>query len=125
MRAHYTTSSEDKAKIVAYAPGLSALASAVLDEIIEATSTMISLDEWGIKASHGHLRLIAHRGTKALAAGKPSAAGPLQSRTVDKLSETFAASVAGGGGDSEYRSTSYGVEYLELRDSLLILPVVA
>lgn len=84
-----------------------------LSAIIVSTQNLIRLNEWGDAASEGHKYIAAHFGTLLLT---PSAvAGPVTSRKIDKISETYLATAIG---DGELSQTSFGRLYMMLRDNL-------
>lgn len=103
----------DGAALIAKVPSLSSFAGAELDEIVATTCDMLQVDIWGDKLERAHTWLAAHFCTVIL---DPSGAtGPVVSRTLDKLSESYA---VGSFDDAELGSTKYGRLYLALRASL-------
>lgn len=96
-----------------------------LDTIIEFTAEMISIEAWGEKASKGHALLAAHFATKFLQGGSggAGAGGPVQSRTIDKISVTYAVSSIVAASDAQLGDTIYGQMYLAMRRTLVIEPL--
>ena len=82
---------------------------------------VLSCDEiiWGDFYNPGVCYLTAHLLTRSANGG--SAAGPVQSEKVGDLSRTYAVSSGG----NALGSTAYGAEYLRLRSTLALSPVVA
>ena len=73
----------------------------VVDDI---TPPLLSPERWGDRLSQGHQTLAAHFAVLTI---KPElATGPVASRTIDKLSESYAVSGIAGGG--ELSATKYG-----------------
>jgi hypothetical protein len=89
-----------------------------LDEA--ALSVNVSL--WGIKADLGQAYLAAHLLTIDKRGGS-GAAGMVTSEKVGDLSRNYAAPNTGAL-DPTLSATSYGIEFLRLRRSILISPMV-
>lgn len=89
----------------------------VLELVVVITCKMITLsfDIWGDLADEGHRTLAAHFATLILGGGASGSTGPVTSRTLDKLSESYA---AGAFDDAELSATKYGRLHLALLGSL-------
>lgn len=87
---------------------------------LDATEGLINLSCWKAKACAGHAMIAAHM----MSVTKDGERGPVNQRTIDKISVTYAAVGAATGLDAEYSGTRYGRMYLALRSTLLIAPVV-
>ena len=84
-----------------------------MDVIVSITCNMLHVDVWGDLLSDAHLTLAAHFATIVL---NPAAAtGPVVSRSLDKLSESYA---VGAFDDAELGSTKYGRLHKALLSSL-------
>jgi hypothetical protein len=114
------------AEVVILAPELvgSAVDPEPLDTIIEFTGEMISIEEWGEKASKGHALLAAHFASLWILSpgGGGAPAGAVTSRTLDKLSVSYASGVAKSGNPA-FALTKYGQFYLAMFDTLMIPPL--
>lgn len=111
-------------EVLVYANGdLDALDPEVLQEIVDATALMISLDAWGLKAFDGHLNLAAHFGSKAKSATSASPSGAVTSRSIGALSISYGTAAAPAASDGDLSSTSYGQLYLMLKRTLLVPPM--
>lgn len=119
---HYTTSADDKAEILAYAPGLSSLSSAQLDHVITWTARLINLRRWAQKASDGHLLLIAHIGTVLGSGGAAAPAGPVTARAIGPINTSYAGPAIEPS-DGNLNGTGYGQQYLMLRNSIVVVPL--
>ena len=119
---HYTTSAEDKAEILAYAPGLSALSTAQLEQVITWTARVINLQRWGRKTSDGHLLLIAHVGTVQGAGAAAAPSGAVTARTIGGISTSYGAAAVEPG-EGNLNGTGYGQQYLLLRRSIVVVPL--
>ena len=109
-----------KAELLAFAPGLCGENREPAETLLEVAGSMISLECWGTKASNGHLLLAAHLLQLFAGAGGASAGGPVASRTIGKISESYAVATQA---DAELATTTYGQLYLTLRKTLLLLPI--
>lgn len=91
-------------------------------ELIETTlacaCSQINVECWGGKADCAHLYLTAHM--LSLAIGAES--GPVSSRTIDKISESYAIAAASGS-DADLSSTRWGRLYAQMRRSLFVAPL--
>ncbi len=91
-------------------------------ELIETTlacaCSQINIECWGGKADCAHLYLTAHM--LSLAIGAES--GPVSSRTIDKISESYAIAAASGS-DADLSSTRWGRLYAQMRRSLFVAPL--
>lgn len=91
-------------------------------ELIETTlacaCSQINVECWGAKADCAHLYLTAHM--LSLAIGAES--GPVSSRTIDKISESYAIAAASGS-DADLSSTRWGRLYAQMRRSLFVAPL--
>lgn len=114
MAKRYAT----KAEVLALATELTD--EAPLDVIVEMTQSMVNLETWGSKASVAHQALAAHFATEVM--NPAGATGPVASRTIDKLAESYAVTAPS---DAELGTTKYGRLYLMLRKGLLVVPFSA
>jgi hypothetical protein len=105
----------NKAAVMALAPGLTD--DAVLDVIVSITCKIIeqSFDIWGDLAEKAHLTLAAHFASIMQSGDVGGPSGAVISRTIDKLSESYA---AGHFEDTELGSTKFGRLHLALLASL-------
>lgn len=99
--------------------GATLLGGEVLITTITDSTCQMQGDCWGVKKSWGHLYLAAHFAT--LAAG--GAGGPVTSRSIDKISESFAPTPFAQT-DAALSSTKWGIMYLALRKTLPNLGIV-
>lgn len=88
-------------------------AGAELDMVVGITCRMLHADIWGDLLSDAHFTLAAHFATLVLA--PEQAGGQVVSRSLDKLSESYA---AGEFADAELGSTKYGRLHQMLLGSL-------
>lgn len=85
---------------------------------LECACSQINIECWGGKADCAHLYLTAHM--LSLAIGAES--GPVSSRTIDKISESYAIATASGS-DADLSSTRWGRLYAQMRRSLFVAPL--
>ena len=85
---------------------------------LECACAQINLECWGNKADCAHIYLTAHM--LSLAIGQES--GPVSSRTIDKISESYAIATASGS-DADLSSTKWGRLYAQMRRSLFVAPL--
>lgn len=90
---------------------------AYLESLLACTCRMINLACWGAKASCASAYLAAH--FALVAEGEET--GPVSSRTLDKLAESYASNPSS---DADFGSTKYGRLYVALRKTLIIAPIV-
>jgi hypothetical protein len=112
-----------QARALRRCPALEALDPDLLTDIVDDSACMINPDFWGKKAVPGLALLICHYGTRFdPAASSAAAAGPVASRTLDKLSVSYV-SAALSEDARTFGSTTFGQAYLELRATLIIAPI--
>lgn len=80
----------------------------------------INLDCWGDKASCGHIYLTAHLCSVADSGER----GPVNAKTIDKISVSYAAVGTATGLDAHFSTTKWGRLYLSMKSTLLVMPVV-
>lgn len=104
-----------KSAVIELAPGLAD--DAVLDVVVAITCKIIeqAFDIWGDLADEAHRTLAAHFATILQSEGPSGATGAVTSRTIDKLTESYA---AGNFEDAELGSTKYGRLHAALLASL-------
>ncbi len=91
---------------------------ALIDQALACACSQINLECWGKKAQCAHIYLTAHMLTVA-AGGE---AGPVESRKIDKIEEKFG-TIWNPDLDPSFGTTKWGRLYLQLKSTLLILPV--
>lgn len=98
--------------VVAIAPELSSVGASTQAAILADVYTEVVVDNWysEARANRAAKYLAAHLAT--LTVGARGGAGPVQSRSVGQVSESFAVSVAEGSNNLD--STAYGKEYRRL-----------
>jgi len=85
-----------------------------IDEMVSCTCGMLG-DCWGVKKDCAHRYLALH----FLTVASGGAGGPVSSRTIDRLSESYAITPPT---DAELGSTKWGLLYLALKKTVLKLP---
>lgn len=117
-----------KADALEMCPALAALSGALQTIIVDRAACLIQPDAWGKKQQAGLALLICHFATlQSQAAGGGSgaaAAGPVASVSMGKLAVSFAGA-ATSASDLGYGSTTWGIQYLAMRRSLMIAPLAA
>lgn len=103
------------AAVLVLAPELTA--GTLLDLVVEITCKMVTdrFDVWGDLSDEAHRTLAAHFATLILSDASSGPTGPVTSRSLDKLSESYA---AGNFDDAELSATKYGRLHLALFGSL-------
>lgn len=92
---------------------------AKLDQFLELAAQRMSATEWGGLYTQGAVYLAAHLLTlQARAASGSTGAGPVVGVKTGDREVRYGASVGVLSRDSTYATTSYGLEYLNLRRSL-------
>tara|TARA_R110000851_G_scaffold85884_1_gene186541 strand:- start:399 stop:1115 length:717 start_codon:yes stop_codon:yes gene_type:complete len=91
---------------------------ALILQTLSCACSQINLACWGVKSDCAHIYLTAHM--LSLAIGQES--GPVSSRTIDKISESYAIAAATGS-DAGLSSTPWGRLYAQLRRSLFVAPI--
>ena len=91
---------------------------ALIDQTLSCACSQINLACWGVKSDCAHIYLTAHM--LSLAIGQES--GPVSSRTIDKISESYAIAAATGS-DAGLSSTPWGRLYAQLRRTLFVAPL--
>ena len=90
-----------------------------LDQFLELAAQRMSATEWGGLYTQGAVYLAAHLLTlQARAAAGSDGSGPVVSKKAGKVETRYGATVGVLSRDATYATTSYGVEYLNLRRSL-------
>jgi hypothetical protein len=90
----------------------------LINQALACACSQINLECWGTKAQCAHIYLTAHM--LSLAIGQES--GPVSSRTIDKISESYAIAAATGS-DAGLSSTPWGRLYAQLRRTLFVAPL--
>ncbi|HEX5034651.1 MAG TPA: DUF4054 domain-containing protein [bacterium] len=115
--------------ITAFAPEFSAVPGATIDLYINLAKLSVNAAKWGGKTDFGIILLTCHM-LKLKASNEAGSAGgsvgPVTSEKVGDLQRSYG-SFAGGSGGSDPSSlglTTYGQEFLRLRNSLVITPLV-
>lgn len=85
--------------------------------VLDCTCQQINLQCWGQKADCGHIWLTAHY----LSVQSGQSGGSVSGKSIDKLSISYAVTAPS---DPELGATKWGRMYLQLRQSIVILPVV-
>ena len=106
----------DKALFKHLAPELEETTNAVLDAVSEQAALQINADLWNDLATYGLVMLTAHMLTIAKRRGQ---SGPITGERVGDISRSY-----GTAGNGDLESTSYGREFLRVRKTLLISPMV-
>lgn len=91
---------------------------ALILQTLSCACSQINLACWGVKSDCAHIYLTAHM--LSLAIGQES--GPVSSRTIDKISESYAIAAATGS-DAGLSSTPWGRLYAQLRRTLFVAPL--
>jgi hypothetical protein len=91
---------------------------ALILQTLSCACSQINLACWGVKSDCAHIYLAAHM--LSLAIGQES--GPVSSRTIDKISESYAIAAATGS-DAGLSSTPWGRLYAQLRRTLFVAPI--
>lgn len=86
---------------------------------LECACSMVNFQCWGIKFECGVIQLAAHLMTVASGAD----AGTVTSKKIDKISVSYA-STSFDTSDAAYVSTRYGRNYIALRETIVVFPVV-
>lgn len=100
------------------APELSSVSSERMSYFITEASRYINSTKWGAKSDFAHALLTAHLLTIS---NKNGISGEVIEEKVGDLSRKFSSS---GSDVSSLASTSYGKQFLQLRKSLIISPMV-
>jgi hypothetical protein len=90
----------------------------LINQTLSCACSQINLACWGVKSDCAHIYLTAHM--LSLAIGQES--GPVSSRTIDKISESYAIAAATGS-DAGLSSTPWGRLYAQLRRTLFVAPL--
>jgi hypothetical protein len=107
------------ADLLALAPGLT-VAEATRDAFRALAEKWIGLDAWGEKASYGHGLLTLHLLAAAPGlSGVPGSSAKVASKTIGRLSISYQSDAAPS--DAELGTTSWGVMYTSLRDTIAAL----
>lgn len=94
----------------------------LIEFYIACACKMVNADCWGDKRECAVIWLAAHLMTVANGASG-GASGPVSSKTIDKISVSFATTTFDTS-DAAYASTKYGQNYLAIRQTVLVVPVV-
>lgn len=98
----------------------------LVTDLVEDSALLINTDCWRGKAVAALTLLILHFGTRTAASMSSSgsaAAGPVTAKALDKMSVSYAAPTLTDQ-DAEWASTPWGSQYLALRRTLIIPPIV-
>ncbi len=93
---------------------------------LDATDDAINISCWGSKSCTAHVFLAAHM----LTVVNPSSGagvgevGPIKRKEIDKLEVEYSEAAESSQLDSHFATTRYGRNYLTLRSTLLVLPLV-
>ena len=90
-----------------------------LEFYIECACLMVNQGCWGSKWECGVTLLAAHMAT----VGSGAASGIVSGKTIDKISVSYAVA-AFSSNDAAFASSRYGQDYLAIRETILVLPVV-
>lgn len=98
------------------APELAGETNDRLDAFLAMAARRVSASEWGELYADGCIYLAAHLLTLSnRASSGSSGAGPVVSQSTGDLSVSYGAVVGVLSTDAQYATTTYGVEYLNLR----------
>jgi len=92
---------------------------ALIEFYIECACLMVNAQCWGAKRECAVIQLAAHLMTVA----NGGASGPVSAKTIDKISVSYA-TTSFDTSDAAYASTRYGQNYLAMRETVLVFPVV-
>jgi hypothetical protein len=92
---------------------------AQLEFYIECACLMVNRACWGAKWECGVTLLAAHLAT----VGAGAAAGIVSGKTIDKISVSYAVTTFSSD-DAAFASSRYGQDYLAMRETLLVMPLV-
>lgn len=119
MAAACLTLVEFRTKCPAFADDVKFPDDQVQDALDEACCNM-NLGCWGVKLSFGHKWYTAHIIASTMP-GAPGASTQVKRKRIDKIeTEKYQT----GSSDEDFNTTTWGQQYVRLRDSLLVLPVV-
>lgn len=90
-----------------------------IDFYLDCACSMINAQCWGTKFECGVIQLAAHLMTVANGGEK----GALTSKKIDKIAATYS-STSFDTSDAAYTSTKYGRNYVALRETIVVFPVV-
>ena len=98
-----------------------ALCGKVLQHHLNMAATFVNLEAWGVKASFGHIEATAHFAARTPGSGAAGGSGPATAKSMGSVSASYAVATDA---DAKWGTTAYGLNFLALRESLLVLPVV-
>jgi len=99
-----------------------AMDSDLIDEVLAAAGSIVG-QAWDTLRSTGHLCLTAHMLASLDAAGSSGSGGPVVSRSIAGIAISYAAPVVAADAGS-LAGTKWGLRYLELRQSVMLVPTV-
>lgn len=97
----------------------------LVDDIVDDCALLINTEVWKTKTIAALTLLICHFGVRtsdAMTSGSGAAAGPVASKSFDKMSVSYAVPTLSDG-DAEWSATPFGLQYLALRRSIFIVPI--